>query len=59
MADGSGKGSNPWFLVAPVNFHQFFYLNIHSIRKGCDKEEKNGENSGPLTLLPDDRLNGD
>ena len=52
MADGSGKGSNPWFLVAPVNFDKFFHLNIHSIRKGCDKEEKkkkkNGENSGPL-----------
>ena len=28
-------------------------------RKKRKKREKNGENSGPLTSLPVDRLNGD
>ena len=31
----------------------------HKARLPSLKREKNGENNGPLTLLPDDRLNGD
>ena len=31
----------------------------HRARLPSLKREKNGENSGPLTLLPDDWLNGD
>ena len=48
----------------PMNFCKisFFYPSTPSMRKGHDGEngkdgmENNGENSGPLTSLPVDRL---
>ena len=65
---GSGKGSNPRLLGISSHFPKigFFDPSTPSMRKGRDGEngkkmewngmENNDEHSGPLTLLPVDRL---
>ena len=64
-------GNGVWKGVYPSTFghsHQlslnkFFNQRSGSMRKGCDgeveEEEKKSENSGSLTSLPVDHLNGD
>ena len=64
MADGAWKYVKP-YVIDPSDqllLNKFFDPSIQSMRKGRDGEkmkENNGENSGPLTSLPVDRLNGD
>ena len=70
MAYGVWNGSNPRLLPISSHFRKisFWDPSIPSMRKVDDGEkrrrkkrerEKNGGNSGPLTSLPVDGLNGD
>ena len=70
MADGVWKGVLSWVFGRSdqLSLNKFFDPSTPSMRKGDDREEKNGEkngktkkenndeNSGPLTSLPVDRL---
>ena len=61
MADG--LWSNPRLLGTPNKFaNKNLGQSAPSIRKGCyrewEKMKNNGENSGPLTWLPLNHLNG-
>ena len=62
MADGVWKGVQPRVIghFEQLLLNKFFDPSTPSMRKGHDGEENgkksNGENSGPLTLLPVTRL---
>ena len=64
---GSGKGSNPRLLGAPVNFCKISFLiraillweNVAMKKKWRKNGNDNGGNSSPLGSLPVERLKGD